>query len=114
VLAVGLKSAESEAAAVADRVGGLGRAGISRDSLHKRRGTGGKPKPWRKKRKCVTVSVPSESLARSSNTGNETRHASWAFLEGAVTARAVHPHGAIGWNRVPAYPQSKDAPATDR
>jgi len=28
-------------------------AGISRDSLHKRRATGGKQKPWRKKRKCV-------------------------------------------------------------
>lgn len=27
--------------------------GISRDSLHKRRATGGKQKPWRKKRKCV-------------------------------------------------------------
>jgi len=25
--------------------------GISRDSLHKRRATGGKQKPWRKKRK---------------------------------------------------------------
>jgi hypothetical protein len=25
--------------------------GISRDSLHKRRNTGGKQKPWRKKRK---------------------------------------------------------------
>ena len=28
-------------------------AGISRDSLHKRRNTGGKQKPWRKKRKYV-------------------------------------------------------------
>jgi len=26
-------------------------AGISRDSIHKRRNTGGKQKPWRKKRK---------------------------------------------------------------
>jgi hypothetical protein len=29
------------------------RAGISRDSLHKRRLTGGKQKKWRKKRKCA-------------------------------------------------------------
>ncbi len=30
-------------------------AGISRDSLHKRRETGGKQKKWRKKRKCAPL-----------------------------------------------------------
>ena len=30
-------------------------SGISRDSMHKRRATGGKKKAWRKKRKCVPL-----------------------------------------------------------
>lgn len=36
---------------------GGGLAGISRDGMHKRRSTGGKQKPWRKKRKCVSFSL---------------------------------------------------------
>ena len=42
-------------------------AGISRDSLHKRRNTGGKQKPWRKKRKYVPF--PDLSAARATQHG---------------------------------------------
>ena len=40
-------------------------SGISRDSLHKRRATGGKQKPWRKKRKCVLPPRPIEPRVRA-------------------------------------------------
>ena len=42
-------------------------AGISRDSLHKRRNTGGKQKPWRKKRKYVPS--PDLSATRATRRG---------------------------------------------
>merc|ERR1712157_33785 len=42
--------------------------GISRDSLHKRRATGGKQKPWRKKRKFELGRVPSNTKLSSNVT----------------------------------------------
>jgi ribosomal protein S8E len=54
------------------------RAGISRDSLHKRRATGGKQKPWRKKRKYVLHSdafeFPGSSIASAWVSSWETNH----------------------------------------